>query len=78
MTNEFLQAANDNSDDSSRERYEKLKKKQAGTDMSQAEKRYEELKEEAKREFIEMEQSENEGEDKDDKEESSEDSFVTY
>lgn len=78
MTNELLNAAKNESDDSSEERYEKLKKEQAGTDMNEAEKRYEELKEEAKKELIEEQHSETKEEDKDDKGESPDDSFVTY
>ncbi len=38
--------------ESSSDRYEKLKKEQAGTENSEAEERFQKLKEEAKKEFI--------------------------
>jgi len=57
MSNKFLEAAR-NSSDSSEERYEKAKKKEAGTeDKSMAEQRYEELKEEAKQEFVDKQKN---------------------
>lgn len=83
MSNELLNAANDDEENkTSEKRYEKLKKEQAGTDMDPAEERYEELKEEAKKEFIKKkrkEEKEDEEPDIEDKiEEEKEDGFVTY
>ena len=79
MANELLDAAKSSNDDSE-ERYEKLKKEEAGTDMSKAEQRYEKLKEEATQEFIreqqQREQDEEESENIDYEEDSS--NFVTY
>lgn len=84
MTNEFIKAAR-GSEDSSAERYEKAKKEQAGTDQNPAKKRYQELKEEAKKEFIERqmrkdrdEESVEEQPEEKDIEEEKEDGFVTY
>lgn len=76
MTNEFLEAAKDSSDEDSEKRYNKLKKEEAGTEhKDMAEKRYEELKEKAKEEFVEKQdqREEEEAEEDDDGE-----SFVTY
>lgn len=78
MTNELLDAARNNSDDSSEERYRKLKEEQAGTDMNKAEKRYEELKEKAKQDFIRQQVEDEEEESEEDKGSSGEDNFVTY
>lgn len=75
MTNEFLEAAKDSSDEDSEKRYNKLKKEEAGTEhKDMAEKRYEELKEEAKKEFVEKQQEEEQEAEEDDDGES----FVTY
>lgn len=81
MANEFLEAVNDSSDEDSEERYQKAKKEEAGTQHEDmAEKRYQELKEEAKQEFVEKQrekEQEDEDEDEDDQDEGSE-GFVTY
>lgn len=80
MTNEFLEAAKSSKKDSSQERYEKLKKEEAGTSGdTPAEKRFQELKEKAKREFVQkererkMKKQEKETETDEDK-----DPYVTY
>lgn len=76
MGNEFLDAIKDNdSDEDSSERFKKLKKEQAGTDQNEAEERFQELKEEAKKEFIEKQKRREEQEEE---EEGDEDKFVTY
>lgn len=80
--NEFLEAINGSEEkDSSKDRYEKVKKEEAGTkDEDLAEKRYQELKEEAKEEFVrkqeKREREEPEEEEIDDSEES--DVFITH
>lgn len=77
--NDFLEAAKSrDKDDDSSDRYEKLKKEEAGTkDKNLAKKRFEEIKEKAKEEYVEkhekQQQEEEESEDEDD-----EPSFVTY
>ena len=81
MTNEFLEAAKDSSDEDSSKRYKKLKKEEAGTEhKDMAEKRYEELKEKAKEEFVEKqkqrEQEEEQEEDEDNEDRSG--GFITY
>lgn len=83
MTNELLDAAKNSSDDSSEERYEKIKQQEAGTSQSKAEKRYEKLKEKAKQEFIDeqrhKEQDEQEeNQDEENESEKDNDGFVTY
>lgn len=83
MSNELLDAAGSSEDDSSEQRYQKLKKEQAGTDQDAAEKRYDELKEEAKQELIErkrMDTQEAEEEESPEEkiEDEKEDGFVTY
>lgn len=79
MANEFLEAVKSSSDEDSEERYQKVKKEEAGTQHEDmAEKRYQELKEEAKQEFVEKQrEKEQEDESEDDPDEDSE-SFVTY
>lgn len=82
MTNEFLEAVKDSSDEDSEKRYRKLKKEEAGTENQDlAEKRYQELKEKAKEEFVEK-QRQNQAEDLEDGEEDEDPSdsggFVTY
>lgn len=79
MANEFLEAVKNSSDEDSEERYQKVKKEEAGTQHEDmAEKRYQELKEEAKQEFVEKQrEKEQEDESEDDPDEDSE-SFVTY
>lgn len=82
MSNKFLEAARNSKDDSSKERYEKAKKEEAGTDhRSMAEKRYDELKEEAKKEFVEKQKERENEKQRKEEEESDEDSdsnFITY
>lgn len=80
MSNEFLEAARSSeSSDSSSERYEKAKKEEAGTGRSMAEKRYDELKEKAKKEFIEKQkQREEEREQEDSEDDDSDGNFITY
>lgn len=79
MTNEFLEAVKDSSDEDSEKRYKKLKKEEAGTEhKDMAEKRYEELKEKAKEEFI-QEQKEKEQEQQEEEEDDDDSGdFVTY
>ena len=81
MSNEFLEAArNSDKEDSSSERYKKAKKQKADTDRSMAEKRYDELKEKAKQEFIEK-QRKRETEQEEQEEDDTDDSggnFITY
>lgn len=74
--NDLLDAAN-SSEDNSSERYEKLKKEEAGTDADMAKKRYEELKEEAKQEYIEK-QKKRERENEEEEEKDEDPGFVTY
>lgn len=60
----------------SEERFREAKKKSAGSDQTPAEKRFEELKDEAKEEFVERQkqrEQETENEDEDDEPE-----FITY
>jgi len=78
MTNDFLEPAKDSSDDNSGKRYRKLKKEKAGTeDKDMAKKRYEELKEKAKKEFAEEQRKKEQQEENEDKS-SDNDGFVTY
>ena len=78
MSNKFLEAAR-NSGESSEERYEKAKKEKAGTeDKSEAEQRYEELKEEAKQEFIEKQKRQEQEEEEQEEDEDSDGNFITY
>ncbi|MFB6209400.1 MAG: hypothetical protein ABEJ56_04675 [Candidatus Nanohaloarchaea archaeon] len=75
MTNEFMEAIKeDDGDEDSSERFRKLKKQQAGTEKNKAEKRYEQLKEEAKQEFIEKQEKR----DEESESEEEDDTFVTY
>lgn len=77
MTNEFLEAAKDSSDEDSEKRYKKLKKEDAGTEhQDMAEKRYEELKEKAKEEFVQKQQERKNQEEEEEEDDS--ESFVTY
>lgn len=78
--NEFLEAAkNDGEKDSSSERYESLKKKEAGNDETEAEKRFRKLKEEAKEEFIERQRERDKDDENEDEEEATDSGeFVTY
>jgi hypothetical protein len=82
MTNEFLEAAKDSSDDDSEKRYRKLKKEDAGTEhQDMAEKRYQELKEKAKEEFVEKQEEKEENDEVEEEDSSSDDGsegFVTY
>lgn len=87
MSNELIDAArSDSEDETSEDRYEKVKQEEAGTDMDPAEKRYDELKEKAKEEFIreKRKQEEKKSEEQDEKdieeqiEEEKKDGFVTY
>ena len=81
MTNEFLEAARNSKKDSSSERYKKAKKQKANTERSMAEKRYDELKEKAKQEFIEKQMRKEQEEAEEDSEEDSDRSggnFITY
>lgn len=76
MTNEFLEAAkNSGAGDSSSDRYEKLKKEEAGTDRNMAEERFDEIKEKAKKEFLEKQK---EREEEKEKEERRDSNYVTY
>ena len=83
--NDFLQAAKNSKrgdeEGDSGERYEKLKKEEAGTqDEDIAKKRFEELKEEAKQDYIEKQKrKEKERKEKEqEEEEDDEESFVTH
>lgn len=87
--NDLLDAARGNDDEdeedketlaeggkASEERFREVKKKSAGSDQTPAEKRFEELKDEAKEEFVERQkqrEQEAENEDEDDEPE-----FITY
>lgn len=76
MTNEFLEAAkNSDPEDSSSDRYEKLKKEEAGTERNMAEQRFDEIKEKAKKEFIEKQKEREEQRDREDRRDSN---YVTY
>lgn len=100
--NDLLDAANSSEDesspgdreDSSEERYEKVKKEEAGTeDIDPAKQRYDEIKERAKKELMkEQEEKEEDSEDSEDEEQfeyeedevledgddADEESFITY
>lgn len=82
--NDFLEAAksskNGDKEDESGERYEKLKKEEAGTqDKDLAKKRFEELKEEAKQDYIEKQKrKEEERKEQEEKEDDDSESFVTH
>ncbi|MFB6204701.1 MAG: hypothetical protein ABEJ75_03575 [Candidatus Nanohaloarchaea archaeon] len=81
VTNEFLEAArNANSqEENSEERYEKLKKQEAGTsDTTPAEERFNELKEKAKQEFKRKEREREEAEEEEEEDGEESDPFVTY
>lgn len=80
MTNDFLEAINNDSDEeeTSSDRYEKLKKEEAGTqDQSKAEQRFEKLKEEAKQEFVEKQKKRDDEPEEQDEDEDS-DVFITH
>lgn len=77
--NDFLEAAKsqDNEDDSS-DRYEKLKKEKAGTeDEDLARQRFEEIKEQAKEEYVEKHEQKKKAE-KEDEDDDDEPGFVTH
>lgn len=77
--NELLDAArSEDEKDSSSERYESLKKKEAGNDETEAEKRFRKLKEEAKEEFIERQREREQEEDEEEEEAADSGEFVTY
>lgn len=73
--NKFLEAAKNSEEDDSKVRYRKLKKEEAGTEQNAAEKRYQELKEEAKQEFVSKQRERGK---EDEKQEDDSDGFVTY
>lgn len=77
--NELLEAAKSGKEDSE-ERYNKLKKEEAGTkDKDLAKQRYEELKEKAKNDYIEKEKKrEQEALEKEKEDEDEDPGFVTY
>ncbi len=76
MTNEFLDAAESSgSQDSSSDRYEKLKKEEAGTERNEAEERFDEIKEKAKKEFIEKQKQRDKEKEKEERRDSN---YVTY
>lgn len=79
--NDFLNAINSDGNDekeSSSERYEKLKKEEAGTeDKSMAEKRFQEIKKEAKEEFVRR-QEERAQEETEQEEDDGDDVFITH
>ncbi len=83
IMNDFLEAA-ENSDEvkeGSRERYEKVKKEEAGTDSSDPVKqRYNELKEKAKKEYKKQEEERSRKREKEseDEEDDDEKNFITY
>lgn len=96
--NDLLDAANSSEDDSnpgdmddsSEERYEKVKKEEAGTeDIDPAKQRYDEIKEKAKKELMKDEEEKEDSEDEEQFEyeedevleegdEADEESFITY
>lgn len=79
MANEFLEAVKNSSDEDSEERYQKVKKEEAGTQHEDmAEKRYQELKEEAKQEFVEKQREKEQEDDSEDDPDEDSESFVTY
>jgi hypothetical protein len=70
--NDFLEAAND---DSSTDRYEKLKKEEAGTqEKDPVKQRYNELKQKAKEEYKKQQEQKEEGEES----EEEQNQFITY
>lgn len=88
--NELLDAANGGNDsdedeketlaeggEASEERFREVKKKSAGSDQTPAEKRFEELKEEAKQEFVERQKQREEAEEDED-DEDDEPEFITH
>lgn len=76
--NEFVRAAN-NSDEDSEDRYEKVKKKEAGTESEDPVKqRYNELKEKAKKQYKKQEEERRERKAENEDEEDEEPDFVTY
>ncbi len=78
MSNDFLEAARSSKDESSEDRYNKLKKKESDVDQrSQAEKRFEKLKEEAKRDFIQRQRRKEQEEDEEDSAGDA-DGFITH
>lgn len=76
--NEFVEAAeNSTSDEDSEDRYNKLKKEEAGTENTDpAKQRYNELKEKAKKDYEKQQKKRKMKEDSDDEEEDKE--FITY
>lgn len=84
--NEFIEAAKNSSeegDEDSEDRYNKVKKKEAGTDKSDPVKqRYNELKEKAKKEYKKQEEERRKRKEREAEEEENEDDedagFVTY
>lgn len=80
--NEFVEAANSSStDEDSEDRYNKVKKEEAGTDEADPVKeRYNELKEKAKKEYKKQEERRKERKRKKEQEEEAEEEpdFVTY
>ncbi|MFQ3308014.1 MAG: hypothetical protein ACI977_000230 [Candidatus Nanohaloarchaea archaeon] len=87
--NDLLDAANGNDDsgekdndtlaeggEASEERFREVKKKSAGSDQTPAEKRFDELKEEAKKEFVERQKQREQEEDEE--EGGDEPEFITY
>ncbi|MFB6191194.1 MAG: hypothetical protein ABEJ64_02105 [Candidatus Nanohaloarchaea archaeon] len=77
MMDELIDNLGDDSDgeEDSEERYSKLKKEEAGTQQTEAEKRFQELKDKAKEEFIEKQRKREQEEDEED---DSGDPFVTH
>lgn len=62
----------------SEDRYKKLKKQEAGTGKTEAEKRFQELKEEAKEEFIRKQKQREQERQKEEQQDDDKDKFVTY
>jgi hypothetical protein len=78
--NDFLEAAKsrDEEDDSS-DRYEKLKKEEAGTqDEDLARQRFEEIKEQAKEEYVQKHEQKKREEKEEDDEDDEDPGFVTH
>ena len=75
--NEFVEAAKNSED--SKDRYEKVKKEEAGTDnIDPAKQRYDELKDKAKEEYEKKEEKRKREEEKEQEEDEEDESFVTY
>ncbi|MFB6291941.1 MAG: hypothetical protein ABEI58_00945 [Candidatus Nanohaloarchaea archaeon] len=79
MANDFLEAARSSEDESSEDRYNRLKKKESEVDQrSEAEKRFEKLKEEAKEEFIQRQRRKEQEQQEEEDSTGDADGFITH